>query len=272
MTYLNFLIYFLLTPILLLSLVLLRDARRGLTLPRALRGWPAWVALAAHTVVALVYTTPWDNYLVATGVWFYDPALVLGITFGWVPLEEYLFFILQPLLIGLWLFVLARRLAPPTEPLAEDGLVVRVGATALLVVAWLTAVGLLWVGWRPGTYLALELAWALPPLALQLATGADILWRHRRLVAATLLPAVLYLCVSDALAIGHGTWTIAPGQSLAVFVAGLPLEEILFFALTSSLLVFGMVLALAPETQSRVAPLFAQLRGKGRTHTTRVLE
>ncbi len=263
MTYLTFLLYFLVLPILLLSLLLLRDRRGGRALPNTLRGWPAWAALLAHTLVALAYTTPWDNYLVATGVWFYDPALVLGVTFGWVPLEEYLFFILQPVLIGLWLLWLGRRLPPPREPLLSQGLALRVGATALLAVAWLTAGALLLLGWRPGTYLALELVWALPPLALQFATGADILWRHRRLVAATLLPAVLYLCLSDALAIGHGTWTIAPGQSLALLIGGLPIEEIIFFGLTSSLLVFGMVLALAPETQARMAPVLTRLRALG---------
>src|SRR5690606_9009452 len=110
------------------------------------------------------------------------------------------------------------------------------------------------------TYLALALAWALPPIALQLATGADILWRHRRLVAAALLPPVLYLSAADALAIGAGTWTIAPGQSLEIFIGGLPLEELVFFGLTSTLLVFGMVLALAQETQARVAPVIARLR------------
>lgn len=260
MTYLNFLLLFLVLPLALLTALAAWDARRGQPWPRALSGWPFGGALAAHVLMALVYTTPWDNYLVATGVWYYDPALVLGVTLGWVPLEEYLFFILQPLLIGAWLAVLARRLPAPMEPLLNQGQAVRAGTTALLAAAWMTAAALLAVGWQPGTYLALTLVWALPPLALQLATGADILWRHRRLVAAALLSPVVYLCLADVLAIGAGTWTIAPAQSLGVFIAGLPVEEMVFFALTSSLLVFGLVLALAPETQARAAPLLARLR------------
>lgn len=52
-------------------------------------------------MIALIYTTPWDNYLVASGVWFYDPARVWNIILGWVPLEEYIFFILQTILTGL---------------------------------------------------------------------------------------------------------------------------------------------------------------------------
>ena len=52
-------------------------------------------------MVAVLYTTPWDNYLVATGVWWYDPHLVAGLVLGWVPIEEYTFFILQTLAMGL---------------------------------------------------------------------------------------------------------------------------------------------------------------------------
>ena len=260
MTYLSFLLRFLVLPLVVLSAWLYLDARQGKKLPRALSGVPAAWALGAHVLIAVVYTTPWDNYLVATGVWFYDPALVLGLTLGWVPLEEYLFFILQPLLLGAWLLWLGRRLPPADEPLHPQGLALRVGSAALVLVGAATALALLLVAWRPGTYLALELAWALPPIALQLATGADILWRYRRLVAAALLPPMFYLCVAYALAIGHGTWTIATGQSLEIYLGGLPLEEIVFFGLTSTLLVFGMVLALAPETQARVEPVLARLR------------
>lgn len=49
-------------------------------------------ALLLHVVLAVVYTAPWDNYLVATGVWSYNPGLVTGVTLGWVPIEEYTFF------------------------------------------------------------------------------------------------------------------------------------------------------------------------------------
>jgi lycopene cyclase domain-containing protein len=60
------------------------------------------VLLVGLAVIAVVYTTPWDNYLVATGVWYYDPRLVLNLTIGYVPVEEYAFFILQAFLTGLF--------------------------------------------------------------------------------------------------------------------------------------------------------------------------
>jgi lycopene cyclase domain-containing protein len=259
-TYFGFLALFLLIPLAVLSFLTWRDHCRGITLPDELQNYPAWIVLVAHVIVAVIYTTPWDNYLVATAVWWYDPALVTGITIGWVPIEEYTFFILQTFLAGLWLLYLARRLKFDMRPMARAQQI-RVGSTLVLGLIWLVSVGLLVSGWSPGTYLALILVWALPPIMLQTGLGGDILWRHRRLVLAALLPSLIYLCIADALAITAGTWTISPAQSLNIYLAGqLPLEEFIFFLITNTLVVFGMILVLARESQGRVpAVLRSQL-------------
>jgi lycopene cyclase domain-containing protein len=261
MTYFGFLIIFLGIPLLVLGFLTWQDRQRGLALPIALQNWAPGITLAAHVLVALLYTTPWDNYLVATRVWWYDPALVSGIVLGWVPLEEYIFFILQPLVTGLWLLFLARRLPVATGSGAQP----RLRSVSVLVASliWLGSAGLLLSGWEPGTYLALELVWALPPIILQLGFGADILWRHRRLVLLALLPATLYLSAADALAIGSGTWTINPEQSLGIYLGGiLPLEELLFFTLTNILLVFGMTLVLARQSQRRLEAFLQRLSNR----------
>ncbi len=70
------------------------------------------LVLAGLIVAAVLYTTPWDNYLVATRVWYYDPALVLNIILGYVPFEEYAFFALQTVLVGLFALWLWRRMYP----------------------------------------------------------------------------------------------------------------------------------------------------------------
>lgn len=252
MTYFGFLAQFLLVPLLLLGGLTLRDWHRGVKLPQELQSYPAWLVLLAHVVVAVLYTTPWDNYLVATAVWWYDPALVTGIILGWVPIEEYTFFVLQTLLAGLWLLYLARRLSVDRQPILHHRQI-RWISTLVLGGVWLVAVVMFFTGWQPGIYLALELGWALPPIMLQLAFGADILWRYRRLVAAALLPPLVYLSFADALAIQAGTWTINPAQSFNIFFGGhLPIEEFVFFLLTNTLVVFGMILVLARESQSRV--------------------
>jgi lycopene cyclase domain-containing protein len=216
-----------------------------------------------HVVIAVLYTTPWDNYLVATRVWWYDPSLVTGITLGWVPLEEYTFFVLQTLLAGMWVLFLAGHVAPAGSSISPRASGIRMVATVAVMVVWAGAVSILLAGWGPGTYLALELSWALPPIALQLAFGADILWRYRRLVGLAIVPLALYLSLGDALAIGSGTWTINPEQSLEVLLGGiLPLEELLFFLLTNTLVTFGVTLMLAPETVARVERMRERWRGR----------
>jgi len=101
LSYSLFLIIFVCIP-----LVGLFFLTRGQVTRRALLGLLLLIA------AALIYTTPWDNYLVATRVWYYDPQLVLNIILGYVPLEEYAFFILQTLLAGLFVLWLWRRLYP----------------------------------------------------------------------------------------------------------------------------------------------------------------
>ena len=253
MSYFAFLLRFLVLPIVILLLVTRWEQRQGRQRVASLNGWPVWAAIALHSLIAMLYTTPWDNYLVATGVWWYDPALVSGVTIGWVPIEEYTFFVLQPVLAGLWLAFLARRIEA-TERLGAGAL--RLWLPALLAIAWLGAVAVLAAGWQPGTYLALILVWALPPIGLQLAFGADILWQQRRLLLPAFVSLTLYLGVADALAIREGTWTIDPAQSLELYLGGvLPIEEFLFFAITNMLLLFGVTLLWAEASHERLASL-----------------
>jgi len=255
MTYYGFILRFLAIPILILAIITTIDYRRGKRLPKRLRYWPAWAAILLHMVIALLYTTIWDNYLVATRVWWYDPDLVTGITIGWVPIEEYTFFVVQPVLAGLWFFFLARWLK---RPASEGRLLTRLRwiTTLVLVVIWLGSVVALVAGWQQATYLALELGWALPPIGLQLLFGADILWRYRRLVVSSVVSLTLYLSAADAVAINLGTWTINPEKSLDLLLGGvLPLEEFLFFLLTNTLITFGIALVVSQESHARFALL-----------------
>jgi lycopene cyclase domain-containing protein len=258
MSYFSFLLYFLVIPIIILLVFTVVDRRRGAELPATLQAWPPWAAITLHVLIAVLYTTLWDNYLVATRVWWYDPELVTGITLGWVPIEEYTFFVLQPILAGLWLLLLARRMASVSEQGRELAWL-RVAGPLLLGLFWLGSIAILVAGWQPGNYLALELAWALPPIGLQLAFGADILWRYRRIVLSAIFSLTLYLSVTDTLAITLGTWTINPEKSLNILIAGLlPVEELFFFLLTNTLITFGVLLVMAEESHAR----FGKIRNR----------
>ena len=173
MTYFGFLLRFLVIPIILFIGIILYSERRGRKPFITLRSWSGWSAIALHVLIAVIYTTPWDNYLVATKVWWYDPNLVTGITFGWVPIEEYTFFVLQPIMTGLWLLMLTRYLDFNRDPLPSAPKS-RAWVLGGLGIAWLISIMILGGGWQPGTYLALELSWAIPPIALQVYFGWEI--------------------------------------------------------------------------------------------------
>lgn len=267
MTYFGFLTLFLGPPLMLLFIATWRDQLRNRPLPPALQSWPISIVLLAHVIVAVLYTTPWDNYLVATRVWWYDSALVTGVVLGWVPIEEYTFFVLQTILTGLWTIYLARRLVPASVTTAKASTqgvnqhTIRWTSFAIATLLWLIALFLLISPWQPGTYLGLELAWALLPIMLQLGFGGDILWHYRKLIFWTLAPITAYLSLADALAIGAGTWTINPAQSTGILLGNLPVEELIFFLLTNVLVTFGVILTLSAESQARIPQqLYSLLR------------
>lgn len=272
MSYFNFLAIFLGIPLISISVLTWFDLRKGRCLPDPLRAVSFWIVLFSHVIVAIVYTTPWDNYLVATGVWYYDPRLVTGITLGWVPIEEYTFFVLQTLWVGLLLRWMAARF-PYDAGLPRRDSLFRLIPTIGLGVIWLWAVILFASGWVPGTYLALILIWAIPPIMLQFIFGGDILWRNRRLVVSVLVIAISFLSASDSLAIHSGTWTIDPNQSLNFFLGGiLPVEEFLFFIVTNVLIVLGITLVLSKDSHARFARFTQRLRPGSTTLSSRGMD
>jgi putative membrane protein len=227
-----------------------------------------WRGIFIHIMIAATYTTPWDNYLVATGVSYYDPELVTGIVFGYVPLEEYTFFVLETMMIGLWWWTLARRdFFIPQQPIQANK-ALRSWTLGQLAVIWIISLFVFLSDWNPGTYLAITLTWALPAIAPQLAFGADILWHYRRLLGTVILTGAGYLSAMDAIAIEAGTWTIVPSQSTGILIGDLPIEEAIFFVVTVVLISFGITLLLADVSQKRLAELqllLERLRGRGST-------
>ncbi len=249
MTYFGFLLRFLVIPLGALTLVQLWR-RRSPARREGMNG--LWIAAGIQVALALVYTTPWDNYLVAQRVWYYDPARVSGLLLGYVPVEEYTFFVLEAILVALWWSV-THGATRADRTAAPRGL--RLLATSLALALWITSTAVLVSGWQPARYLTLIVSWALVPVMIQLAFGVDILWAYRRRLAVVILPVSTYLCLADALAIRAGIWTISSAQSTGLFIGPLPIEEALFFFATVIILAFGMTLSLAPESRERFALL-----------------
>jgi lycopene cyclase domain-containing protein len=105
MTYARFLGLFVVLPILFLVV----RYRRTLTA----RGL---APMGLLLVVVYAATSPWDNLAVKWGLWGFDPERIWGIKLGYLPLEEYLFFGLQTLLVGLWARERLRRVLEAPAP------------------------------------------------------------------------------------------------------------------------------------------------------------
>ena len=250
MTYFGVLAVFLLPPLLLLV---------GLQVYRGNLRRVEYLAVFAHVLIAVIYTTPWDNYLVASGVWWYDPNLVSGITMGWVPIEEYTFFVLQTILTGFWVLWMKKSIPMRVPAGSKSSTAIRLGIASGLAIPWIFAtIGLL-AGRQPFTYLTLILSWALIPVLIQVIVGGDALLGNWRLLVAGWLPPTIYLWVADAYAIRSGTWTINPQQTTGWMLAGLPVEEMVFFFMTNLLIVNGMLLIFSPIVRERVKVGWARL-------------
>ncbi len=265
MTYFGFLLRFLVIPILVFLAITYWDNKKNRQITGFRNGRAVWIAIAIHIALAVVYTTPWDNYLVATGVWYYNPSLVTGKLIGYVPIEEYTFFVLETILSGLWWWFLARRLSPPKTEFKPNKRLVSLSAS-VLVFLWLIAAYLFFFGSPQWTYLSIILFWALPAILPQLLFGADILWHYRKLVFWGILIPGLYLSLMDIVALTDTTWSISPSQTTGVLFFGiLPLEEVVFFFITNVLIVNGLTLLLANVSQERFVEL-KQTIAKWRSH------
>jgi lycopene cyclase domain-containing protein len=185
--------------------------------------------------LALAYTTPWDNYLVARGVWWYGEGTVVGRIWH-APVEEYVFVAAQTLVTGLWVQSLPRDVDPAFAPSRRHALV---GAAAGGLVG---LVGAAFLYADATFYLGAILAWAAPVLALQWAVGWRYLWARRRTFALAVAVPTLYLAAADRWAIGDGIWVLADQYTTGVAVLGLPVEEGAFFLVTNLFVTQGLVL------------------------------
>jgi lycopene cyclase domain-containing protein len=214
--------------------------------------------------IALAYTTPWDNYLVRQGVWSYGDGTVLA-TIWHAPLGEYLFIVLQSVLAAVWVYlVLGRRRTTPAFHVADVAR--RTRLAGVVAGGAVTAAGLAMTTSQSTYYLGAILAWAGPVWALQWGFGWQYLWLRRRSMLLAVVPPTLYLWVTDLFAIELGLWTISPDFTTGLALAGLPVEEAVFFLVTNLFVAQGLVLlegvlAAVPDPLARLSATRTALRG-----------
>lgn len=187
-------------------------------------------------VLAVVWTTPWDNYLIMSGVWSYPENHVLFVI-GYVPIEEYTFFVLQTILVAMvWLWQGKVETIPHFKRDRSGYYIV-----GLCVFAIMMLVSLYLITTNLGLYLGLISLWCAPILAVEWFFGAYALMAQRDAWQRPLMISFIFLCLVDRWAIRNGCWTIAQSSTLPQF-DWLPVEEAWFFLLTSTMVIWGLQL------------------------------
>jgi putative membrane protein len=197
----------------------------------------------------MVFTSPWDNYAVAKGIWDF-PADRVWFRVRHLPIEEYAFFVIQSLLVIAFCIIFLQQsdVAERTDP-APPRTMLHWFAAALTMIVW-AVVGGKGRGIhlrKPSAHYAWHLLyWFSPVVLLQWAVAGDIiLGDHWKLVSTATLAIGTYLSLADLYAVRQGIWFFDRRQITGVYVAGvLPWEEIAFFYITSLVVAQSFVMLL----------------------------
>lgn len=192
------------------------------------------------TVMALVYTTPWDNYIIYRGAWTYNPEKI-SVAIGYVPAEEYAFFVVQTVMTSLWSLA-CTRWSPACFGFNYD-------RKSYRLIRWLPVTALAAatvLGYRltvPGQhtfYLGCIMWWSCPVLMFLWYGAGNYMTKKAGPAAVAVIVPTLYLCWVDRIAMTDGVWHVNEVTSLNLFLAAhLPFEECLFFLVTNIIVVLG---------------------------------
>lgn len=232
MSYLNFLILFVGTPLIALSYLTFRTVHKDRNY--ILKG------IIVLCGLALVYTTPWDNYLVANQVWWYGPERVLAVI-GYVPVEEYSFFILQTFLTGFWCYLLMVKSQLHFKLESHKSKSSKWFVALILFCIFIYGAFSLFHGGK-NLYIGLILSWALPVILLQFLIGGQHILNNSKIFLCACLPPTIYLWLADAYAIHDNIWMISKDYTLDINLGVLPIEEMTFFLVTNIMVVQGLLL------------------------------
>jgi lycopene beta-cyclase len=102
-------------------------------------------------------------------------------------------------------------------------------------------------------YIFLETVWFLPIIIAQWFIGPGIVRSRWKAVPLVALPIAAYLTAKDKVALRDGTWTIDEETSTGLKIGGVPIEEALFFLLTSWVSAQGVILLVDERSHNMLA-------------------
>ena len=223
MTYLSFLLIFLIPLFVLLTII---------SFLKKTVNHHDIIGILILVIIAVLYTTPWDSHIIKNGIWFYDNDKIIGTLFN-IPFEEYIFMIIQTIISGL-IFCNFRK------KISNIGF--KFSIINLLPFLLIFLIGLLLLKYESFKYIGYLITWASIPLAIQLFVGSKAIYFSFKNWILPLLLFTLYLSIIDSIAISNNIWTINDTTSCGIKIFRLPVEEIIFFLLTNLLIFQGMSL------------------------------
>ncbi|KAI9300497.1 Lycopene beta-cyclase [Cunninghamella echinulata] len=229
--------------------------------------------------MAFITASLWDNYIVYHRAWWYCPKCVTAVI-GYVPLEEYMFFIIMTMITVPFTNLIMRWQLPTFYLKPTSSSFQSICTRYLPIIGFLVIAKKAWNVAIPNTplfYGGCILWYVCPVLALLWFGAGEYICRRWKSVMISITIPTLYLCWVDKIAIRAGTWHISEKTSTQIMVvAHLPVEEFLFFFLINVVLVFATcaidrayaVLHLYKSNDSRqqqnntffISPIFSFLR------------
>lgn len=207
-------------------------------------------ALFTVLVIVMIFTTPWDNFAAKWGIWGFPRNRVLGWV-GYLPIEEYLFFLLQSMnvmLLTRWLLLEFGWRTNIESGFADMSPMAVIDILIIWAAAWL----LVWLRPpKPASHYAVHLLfWFLPVICLLWAVAPDVMASHEGLLFLIFIVMGTYYTLADVVAVKEGTWHFDEKQITGHKLGGiLPWEEAAFFYLTSLLVAQSYLILLPPEAR-----------------------
>ena len=223
MTYFQFLFLFLVPILLFLIVANIINSRIGL---RQLIG------IFILVIISILYTTPWDAFLIKEKIWYYDDSKVLMQIFN-IPIEEYLFMLMQTL-CGCLVCCLIDDSSNKT--------VLYFQLRYVYIFILLFLFGLFLIYFESFKYLGLIIAWGSFPLGIQWALGSHIILKNYKKYLMPFALITFYLWIADSMAIRDGIWTLSENTICGIKLYNLPIEEMIFFLITNLLVFQGILL------------------------------
>jgi lycopene beta-cyclase len=200
-------------------------------------------------MIVMAFTSPWDNWAVKKGIWDFPPKRI-WFRIGYLPIEEYIFFVWQTLNV-----ILSVRWFMLTFPSWRTGILTPVGPVQgglllIIIIIWVSK-GLR-MDWRPVSernwYAWHLLFWFVPVIFLQWAIAGLLFWHYAPVLLGATLWWGTYYTLADWVAVRQKVWYFDRRKINSWRLAKvLPWEEIAFFYLTS-LLVAQSYLMLLPSS------------------------